>query len=68
MKSMNAVLTAAVGSELVSSLQGTLLQLKVRRQFRRGHTGDYASRLQGSRLDARGDARAAREQKALKAC
>ena len=28
MKSMNAVLTAAVGSELVSSLQGTLLQLK----------------------------------------
>ena len=46
--------------ELVSSLQGTLLQLKVRRHSDVG-AQDYVSG--GSRLDVREGTRAAREQK-----
>ena len=53
-----------VDRELVSSLQGTLLQLKVRRHSDVG-AQDYVSG--GSRLDVREGTRAAREQKARRA-
>ena len=65
MKSMNAVLTAAVGSELVSSLQGTLLQSRVRRQFRRGRTGLCFGRIKAGCARERGRARGASRRQAM---
>ena len=57
--------SSRVDRELVSSLQGTLLQLKVRKQFRRGRTGLCFGRITGAWM--REGTCAAREQKARRA-
>ena len=50
----------AVDRELVSSLQGTLLQFKVRRQLRRGRTGLCLGGIKAGCARERGRARGAR--------